>query len=81
MHVITVTPASRLLLDSQVVVTDDVFDQPRLRLRLGTHSERGVILDLDPEALALLANTLRNMLAGYRTAIRHLDDPARRFRA
>lgn len=72
MHLITVTPGARLLLGSQVVVPDDPFADPRLRLHLRTDLESGVILDLDPEALRFLSSTLRNMLDSYRDAERSL---------
>lgn len=80
MHVITVTPDSRLLLGSQVAVPDDPFADPRLRLHIRTDLENGVILDLDPTALRFLAATLRAMLASYRDAERSLRQTAPRSR-
>lgn len=80
MHVITVTPDSRLLLGSQVVVADDPFVAPRLRVHLRTDLESGVVLDLDPAALRFLAATLRSMLSSYRDAERSLRQTSPPFR-
>ncbi len=80
MHVITVSPASRLSLGSQVVVPGDPFTCPRLRLHLRTDLDRGVILDLDPDALRFLAATTRTMLASYQAAERALRQTGPSFR-
>ena len=75
MHLITVTPATRLLLGSQLVVTDDPFLPPRLRLQLRTNLDSGVILDLDVDSLRFLSASLRTLLATYQAA----DRPVRRL--
>lgn len=77
MHVITVTSMARLLVDSHVVLTDDPFDHPHLRLRLRTQYNRGVILDLDPDAFDFLTDSLRQMQATYRAAERRLINRSR----
>lgn len=79
MHRITVTHGARLLVGSQVVVPDDPFTDPRLRLYLRTDLEDGVILDLDPAALRFLSSTLRTMLDTYRDAVRSLRRTAPPF--
>jgi hypothetical protein len=80
-HTITVSPAARLLLSSQVMVSGDPFTAPRLRLHLRTDLEHGVILDLDPEAFRFLASSLRQMLSGYQAAERAIRQPAPSFRS
>ncbi len=74
MHVISVSPAARLLVSSEMVVTDDPFDHPRLRLHLRTDIERGVTFDLDPDAFRFLVHTLRSVLSSYRAAERRAAD-------
>ncbi len=70
MHLITVSPASRLLVSTQMVATDDPLDYPCVRLQLRTDHDSGVILDLDPDGLYLLTSSLKTLLAAYRAAER-----------
>ena len=71
MHTITIDPASRVLLSTQLVVADQPWVAPRIRLQLRTDTDSGVVLDFgDAKSLQLLASATRTLLANYRATQR-----------
>jgi hypothetical protein len=77
-HTITVDPGSRILLSTQLVVTDEPWEAPRLRLHIRTDSDAGVVLDFrDPDGLQLLASATRALVANYRATQRRPRHVAR----
>lgn len=73
MHMMSFGPGSSVMISTQLVLTDDPWTAPRIRLQLRTDLDSGVILDFaDPHGLQCLASTTRALLASYRDAQRRV---------
>ncbi len=85
MHTITIAPGSRVLLGTPLVVPEEPWPAPRIRLQLRTDTDCGVILDFgDIDSLRFLVSALRTLLADYRATQRlgrRLSRPSPRPRA
>lgn len=71
MHTIVIAPGSRVLLSTQLIVAEQPWPAPRLRLQIRTDTDRGVILDFgDLDGLRFLASATRALLTSYRATQR-----------
>lgn len=71
MHTIVIAPGSRVLLSTQLVVAEQPWPAPRIRLQLRTDTDSGVILDFgDLDGLRFLASATRALLTNYRATQR-----------